>query len=133
MRDRGKAELVVDLSGHESRVTAGPLALEPRLPGSEEGAGAGSGPERTSRATEGRASPSTDFQAIFDATPTPFLVISPANRTIVAAHDARLCVTGAKREAQIGRLLFDVFPDDPDDPEASGVRNLKASLNGVVG
>ena len=35
------------------------------------------------------------------------------------------------RDAIVGRGLFDVFPDNPDDPSASGVRNLRASLDRV--
>src|SRR6185369_11291197 len=30
-----------------------------------------------------------------------------------------------------GRQLFDVFPDNPGDPQATGVRNLAASLDRV--
>lgn len=36
------------------------------------------------------------------------------------------------REAIIGRNLFDVFPDNPNDPAADGVRNLRASLERVL-
>jgi PAS domain-containing protein len=75
---------------------------------------------------------SADFRALFEASPTPFLVVAPPDWTIVAANDARLQVTGTTREAQIGRRLFDVFPDDPSDPSADGVRNLTASLERVV-
>jgi signal transduction histidine kinase len=35
------------------------------------------------------------------------------------------------RKDVVGRGLFEVFPDNPDDPAASGVRNLKASLDRV--
>jgi len=75
---------------------------------------------------------SVDFQALFDASPTPFIVVAPPNWTIVAANDARLRVTNTTREQQIGRPLFEIFPDDPDDPQADGVRNLTASLERVV-
>lgn len=75
---------------------------------------------------------SADFRALFEASPTPFLVVEPPDWTIVAANDARLRITNLAREAQIGRKLFDVFPDDPDDPTADGVRNLSASLERVV-
>jgi PAS domain S-box-containing protein len=75
---------------------------------------------------------SADFRALFDATPTPLVVLAPPDWTIVAANDARLAATGTTREATIGRRLFDVFPDDPNDPEANGVRNLSASLQRVV-
>lgn len=35
------------------------------------------------------------------------------------------------REEIFGRGLFDVFPDDPSDPAATGTRNLRASLERV--
>uniref|UniRef100_UPI0035C978C2 PAS domain-containing hybrid sensor histidine kinase/response regulator n=1 Tax=uncultured Sphingomonas sp. TaxID=158754 RepID=UPI0035C978C2 len=72
------------------------------------------------------------FEALFDAAPTPFLVVAPPEWTIVAANKARLQVTGTTRQAQIGRKLFDIFPDDPEDPSADGVQNLTDSLQRVV-
>lgn len=72
------------------------------------------------------------FEAVFDAAPTPFLVVAPPDWTIVAANETRLRVTDTTRDGQIGRRLFDVFPDDPSDPAADGVRNLTASLTRVV-
>ena len=36
------------------------------------------------------------------------------------------------RDAMIGRGLFEVFPDNPDDPGADGVKNLRASLDRVL-
>jgi PAS domain S-box-containing protein len=72
------------------------------------------------------------FRALFDASPTPLLVIAPPNWTIIAANEARLRVTNTVREEQIGRPLFEVFPDDPNDPAADGVQNLTASLERVM-
>ncbi len=51
---------------------------------------------------------------------------------IVAASDAYLAATKTVREEIVGRKLFDVFPDNPADPAASGVRNLRASLDRVL-
>lgn len=76
--------------------------------------------------------PSVDFRAIFERSPTPFVVVAPPDWTIVAANDARLEVTATSRSAQIGRPLFEIFPDDPEDPDADGVRNLRASLERVI-
>jgi hypothetical protein len=59
-------------------------------------------------------------------------VIAPPDWTILAANDARLEITGTTRGAQIGRPLFEVFPDDPEDPAADGVRKLRASLERVL-
>jgi PAS domain S-box-containing protein len=38
----------------------------------------------------------------------------------------------SERDAIVGRPLFDIFPDDPDDPNADGVANLTASLGRVL-
>ncbi|HEX8471087.1 MAG TPA: PAS domain-containing protein, partial [Brevundimonas sp.] len=75
--------------------------------------------------------PSVDFGALFEASSTPFLVVAPPEWTIAAANGAYLRATGTTREV-IGRRLFDVFTDDPEDPSADGVRNVDASLNRVV-
>jgi PAS domain S-box-containing protein len=37
-----------------------------------------------------------------------------------------------KKEEILGRSILDVFPDNPDDPDATGVENLRESLNRVV-
>jgi two-component system, LuxR family, sensor kinase FixL len=50
----------------------------------------------------------------------------------VAVSDAYLAATMTRRDPILGQGLFEVFPDNPDDPMASGVRNLKASLDRVV-
>jgi len=71
-----------------------------------------------------------DFRALFESAPAPYLVLTPELK-IVAVSDAYLRATMTKREEILGRGLFEVFPDNPDDPNASGVRNLKASLDRV--
>src|SRR3954453_4704900 len=71
-----------------------------------------------------------DFRALFEATPGLYLVLDPELR-IVAASDAYLEATMTRRDQIMGRGIFDVFPDNPEDPEATGVSNLSASLNRV--
>src|SRR5689334_11299925 len=51
---------------------------------------------------------------------------------MVAATDARLKATHTTREGTLGRGLFEVFPDNPDDPAATGMNNLRISLNRVI-
>ena len=75
--------------------------------------------------------PTPDFQALFESEPGLYLVLTPA-LTIVAVSAAYLKATMTKREEILGRGLFEVFPDNPDDPTATGVRNLKASLERVL-
>ena len=71
-----------------------------------------------------------DFRTLFEAAPGLFLVLDPELR-IVAASDAYLDATMTQREEIIGRGIFDVFPDNPEDPQATGVSNLSASLDRV--
>lgn len=71
-----------------------------------------------------------DFRTLFEAAPGLFLVLQP-DFTIVAVSDAYLRATMTRRDEILGRGIFDVFPDNPDDPGASGVSNLRASLERV--
>jgi signal transduction histidine kinase/DNA-binding response OmpR family regulator len=72
-----------------------------------------------------------DFQALFESAPGLYLVLMP-DLTIVAVSDAYLRATMTKRESILGRGVFEVFPDNPDDPAATGERNLRASLQRVL-
>lgn len=67
------------------------------------------------------------FRALFESTAGAYLVVTPQAHEIVAVSDAYLRATSTSRDI-IGRKLFEVFPDIPDDPSADGVRNLRASL-----
>ena len=71
------------------------------------------------------------FQALFQSTPGLYLVLAP-DLAIVAVTDAYLHATMTKREDILGRGVFDVFPDNPNDPSATGVRNLRTSLQRVL-
>lgn len=75
---------------------------------------------------------SADFRALFESAPTPFLALTPPDFCIVAVNDAYLRATMTDRAAILGRTLFAVFPDNPADPAAMGVRNLRASLERVL-
>ena len=72
-----------------------------------------------------------DFRALFEAAPGLYLVLDPTF-SIVAVSDAYLAATMTVREEIVGRGIFDVFPDNPEDPEATGERNLRSSLERVL-
>ncbi|BDA75242.1 two-component hybrid sensor and regulator [Rivularia sp. IAM M-261] len=75
--------------------------------------------------------PTPDFQVLFETAPSLCLVLAPDLR-IVAVSDAYLQATMTKRSEILGRNVFDVFPDNPDDPTATGVQNLNNSLQSVL-
>lgn len=72
-----------------------------------------------------------NFQAIFEAVPGLYLILKP-DFTIIAASEAYLEATHTSRDKILGQGLFEVFPDNPDDPHATGVKNLTLSLNTVL-
>lgn len=75
---------------------------------------------------------SINYKQLFAQVPGSHLILSPA-LVIAAVSDAYLEATMTRREAIVGRPLFEVFPDDPDDTVADGVLNLRRSLMEVIG
>ena len=72
-----------------------------------------------------------DFRLLFESAPGLYLVLD-CDLQIVAVSDAYLAATMTARDVIVGRELFDVFPDNPGDPRATGTRNLRASLETVL-
>ena len=72
-----------------------------------------------------------DHRVALEKGPWACLILAPDDYTILSATDAYLRATMTRREDILGKTLFDVFPDDPADTSASGVRNLRASLERV--
>jgi signal transduction histidine kinase len=74
-----------------------------------------------------------DFRLLFEESPEVLLVLLPdaPRYTMVAATHSRWRATHTTPET-LGRGLFEVFPDNPDDPAATGTSNLRASLERVL-
>ncbi|MFI9832268.1 PP2C family protein-serine/threonine phosphatase [Streptomyces sp. NPDC051913] len=72
-----------------------------------------------------------DYAAVFQALPGMVAVLTPG-LVYVDANEEFVRMSGRSREQLVGRYLFDVFPDNPGDPAASGMRNLAASLQRVL-
>ncbi|GAB2907218.1 PP2C family protein-serine/threonine phosphatase [Streptomyces heilongjiangensis] len=73
----------------------------------------------------------TDYAAVFQALPGMVALLTP-DLIYADANDEFLRQSGRTREQVVGRYLFDVFPDNPSDSGATGMRNLAASLARVV-
>jgi len=74
---------------------------------------------------------SLDFRLLFESAPGRYLVLDPELR-IVAVSDAYLKSTMTRRDEILGRGIFEAFPDNPDDPAATGAANLRRSLQRVL-
>jgi PAS domain S-box-containing protein len=72
-----------------------------------------------------------DFRALFESAPGLYLVLLP-DFEITAVSDAYLRATMTERHRIVGRGLFEVFPDNPNDPKADGTRKLRESLERVL-
>ncbi|KUO17198.1 PP2C family protein-serine/threonine phosphatase [Streptomyces dysideae] len=72
-----------------------------------------------------------DYTAVFRGLPgmvallTPELVYADVNEDFLRA-------TGRRREQVVGRHIFDVFPENPDNPASQGMRNVESSMLRVV-
>ena len=79
-------------------------------------------------------SSSIDFRLLFEHSPDILVVLlpDPPRFTQIAATEARFQATNTTRDQTIGRGLFELFPDNPDDPGATGMVNLRASLARVL-
>ncbi len=72
-----------------------------------------------------------DFLRLLHSLPHGYLLLSP-DLTIIDANPTYCELTLTDPELITGRNMFDVFPDNPGDPEANGVRNLGTSLKIVL-
>lgn len=73
----------------------------------------------------------TDFRAIFEAAPVSYIVVDTEWR-IVAVTDSYCADSMRVRDELLGQNILEAFPDNPDDPDASGTKNFRASLERVV-
>ncbi len=76
---------------------------------------------------------SIDFEALFECSPGAYLIVLPdENYTIVAVTNAYLEATMTHRKDIIGKGIFEVFPDNPEDNESKGVFRLRSSFERVI-
>ncbi|MFC8360171.1 PP2C family protein-serine/threonine phosphatase [Streptomyces griseorubiginosus] len=74
---------------------------------------------------------SIDYAAVFQALPGVVALVTP-DLVFADVNEEFLGVSGRRREEIVGRYFFDVFPDNPNDRAATGMRNLAASLRRVL-
>jgi PAS domain S-box-containing protein len=74
------------------------------------------------------------YQALFAASPAPFLILDPdAPRfTIIEVNSSYLAATMRTRDEVIGRGVFEAFPDNPATKGDASVRTLRASFEKVL-
>jgi two-component system sensor histidine kinase/response regulator len=72
-----------------------------------------------------------DYVKLFRASPGLYLILD-RDLMIHEVTEAYLRATLTRRESILGRYVFDVFPDNPEESGADGTRNLGQSLARVL-
>ncbi|MCM2354710.1 MAG: ATP-binding protein, partial [Pseudobdellovibrio sp.] len=76
-------------------------------------------------------SANVDFKILFENAPGLYLILDP-QFMIVAVSNAYAKATLTTREYLVGKYIFEAFPDDPNDKNATGITNLRVSLQNAV-
>ncbi|MBV7696473.1 PP2C family protein-serine/threonine phosphatase [Streptomyces sp. TRM70350] len=72
-----------------------------------------------------------DYGAVFQALPGMVALLTP-ELVYADVNEEFLRLSGRCRADVVGRYVFDAFPENPNDPAATGMRNLEASLRRVL-
>jgi signal transduction histidine kinase len=72
-----------------------------------------------------------DYRVLFEALPGLYLVLD-RDLHIVAASDAYLAATMTGRDDIIGKTMWEIFPDNPDDPAVQGSKHVRESQQRVL-
>ncbi|MGP4052914.1 PP2C family protein-serine/threonine phosphatase [Streptomyces sp. 2A115] len=75
--------------------------------------------------------PQIDYTAVFRALPGMVALLTP-DLVYADANDDFLRLAGRTREQLLGRYIFDVFPENPNDAAAAGMRETRDSMLRVV-
>ncbi|MFI9769693.1 PP2C family protein-serine/threonine phosphatase [Streptomyces sp. NPDC052415] len=75
--------------------------------------------------------PQIDYAAVFHALPGMVALLTP-ELVYVDANEDFLRLAGRTREQVLGRYIFDVFPENPNEPAAAGMRETRESMERAV-
>lgn len=75
--------------------------------------------------------PGIDFERLFGRLPNPYMILDRQLR-YVAANETYLRLTASRLDDLLGKVIFDLFPNDPDDPANVPAGLLRASLERVL-
>ncbi|MEV0219112.1 SpoIIE family protein phosphatase [Streptomyces sp. NPDC050704] len=75
--------------------------------------------------------PRIDYAAVFRALPGMVALLTP-DLVYADANEDFLRLAGRTREQLLGRYIFDVFPENPGDAAAAGMRETRESMLRVV-
>ena len=75
--------------------------------------------------------PQIDYRAVFKSLPGPTALLDP-RFVIIDANQSYLETAGRTLDQVVGHNFLDAFPENPADPDDTGPRDLRASLQAVL-
>ena len=72
-----------------------------------------------------------DYRSVFHHLPVPVLLMT-TDQVIADANQAYCDLSGRTCDDIVGQFVFEAFPDNPEEPGATGSANLRASLSRVA-
>jgi PAS domain S-box-containing protein len=77
-------------------------------------------------------SPKSDYEALFNASPYPYLLMSVPELTIIGANPAYLHSVNRTAEEIVGRYVFEAFPPNRMDPTSTEVQEVRTSIERAI-
>src|SRR5437868_7320837 len=88
-------------------------------------------PQQPMHARQRASNMDSMYLRLFETAPQPCLLLTPDFK-IIGANQSYLHMTSTERDVIASRDLFDVFPDNPLNPQADGTRSLEDSFLHVL-
>jgi hypothetical protein len=73
-----------------------------------------------------------DFEALFNASPYPYLLMSAPDLTIIGANAAYLHSVGRRAEDILDQYVFTAFPANPEDPDSTNIDEVRTSIERAI-
>ena len=73
-----------------------------------------------------------DFEALFNASPYPYVLLSVPELTIIGANRAYLNSVGRSAANILGQYAFTAFPPNPADPDSTNIEELRTSIERAI-
>ncbi|TGL40371.1 ATP-binding protein [Leptospira perdikensis] len=87
--------------------------------------------QRSEPTPQEKTNPILNFQNVFEALPELYMLLD-LDFNIINISDAYAKATLIERDKVVGHNIFEIFPDNPNDKNADGVKLLRASLMQVL-
>jgi signal transduction histidine kinase/PAS domain-containing protein/ActR/RegA family two-component response regulator len=73
-----------------------------------------------------------DFEALFNASPYPYMLMSVPELTIIGANTAYLNSVGRSAADIVGLQIFTAFPLNSEDPDSTNLKELRTSIERAI-